>query len=311
MDAQESITDLEAELETARIRRESALYVEEKEIQLNTAKLKVREVINSELLNAIGLYLDYAKAERDAESAKLSFSTAEKEYKIAEERYAVELVTEKELLNESISLMQSRKSLAGAERNLEKALVALIRALNLNTESRFDTDISWIKDTPAEIVIDFDEIKVNSSEYFKAFYTVQLKQKQLTAKANSKISTPDEIETAEDDLENAEDQLQSVIWNLEDEKINQEYQLLELQSNFQISEMNLQLSQMDLEQTELQHSFGELYETDLENARKKLLSSEIGLIESREDHFQLYLQAVDLVGGDCNTVIADWITDVD
>lgn len=306
-DQEKAITDLEVELEAAKVRRESPLYLEEKQVELDSARMKVREIVNSELIQGVELYLAYVAAVRDVEAARSSVEITEKEHQTTKARFDAKEEAEKELLNDYLSLLQARKSLAGAEKREADSNNALVRELDLDQDESFETLIAWSETIPENIVLEITAIRESSSDYYSAFHTKRLKESQLETKRNSQVFTPDEIEAAEDEFENARDQLETVSWNLEDEKITLEYELSTQVADTEIFETNLRLNTIDLELLQLQFSYGEVFETDLENARQRVRDAETDLHQSRESLFQLHLRAADLNSGDCWEVLADWL----
>ena len=303
----ETIEDLETDLEVARVRRDSTLSLEEKALQLNSARLRVRETINAEVMTAVDLYLSYVSALREAESARSGLAIAERVYRITKDRYDAQNETEKELLSGARALLQTKKSLAAAERDLEQSYNALIRALDLETGSHFEIEILWTEETPEEVVLDTDLMQEASSEYHQAYGSVLLKDKHYRSRAESKIFTREEIEAAQDELEKAQNQLQSVIWNQEDKRTTLQFQLTSLRADTEILDIDLRLATMDLEQLELQFRFGEVFETDLDSSRQKALQAEVALLKSQESLFRLHLDAVDANGGDCREALANWL----
>ena len=301
----EKIDDLQAELDTATIRKESAFSLAQRELQLDVAVLAKREVENGEVIKAVDLYIAYVNAHRALEVAETSLETTLREYSITENRFNAQEETERDLQNARVAVLQAEKSLASGTSSFARAENALVRPLSLQTKS-FDPLIAWDDSVPSAVVLEDASIRASSSNYYQAVRSMELSTEEVELKSKSDVFTTAEVDAARDSLEKAEENLRLAEWNLIDTKSNLEFELIAYAADLEIAEINLALSETDLETVALQFEYGEVLEVAVEGARAKVKSAFDGLEGLRENLFTLHLEAEDFAGGSVMDVIDRW-----
>ena len=304
----EKIDDLQAALDTATIRKESAFSLAQRELDLDVAKLANREVENGEVIKAVDLYIAYVNAHRSLEVARTSLETTLREYTITENRYNAQEETERDLQNARISVLQAEKSLASGVSKFAQAENALIRPLALETKS-FDPTIAWDSSVPSAVVLDELSIREASSNYYHAIRSAELSMEEVDMKSKSDVFTAAEVDAARDALEKAEESLRLAEWNLVDTKSNLDFELVAYSADLEIAEINLSVSETDLDTVALQFEYGEVLEVEVEGVRAKLKGSVDSLEGLREKLFKLHLEAESFAGGTVMDVIDRWISE--
>ena len=303
----EKIAELELDLAANKARRESALFILEKELELETARRESPDIRNAELIKAADLYLAYIAAVRSVESAQTDLAITKKEEDITRNRYDAGDESDTTLLNKRISTLQTKKTLSSSLRNLEKSRTELLRSLSLDENNQFSTDFVWSESSGALENITIEEMRLGSSGYFHAVRSLEIKENQLALKRGSNVFTDEEINDAADQVEDAKNEIQTLLWNLEDERTDLSYEIAAHNADAEIRELNLRLKSIELDDQELKYSYGEVLDTELENARINVREAEIAFLEAKESLFQLRLKAAAASGGDCVNVFSDWI----
>ncbi len=298
-----AIGDRQTELEAAAIRRESALRIEELEVALEANRMSERGVINREIMEAVELFLGYVQAERDYELAEYSLSVAEREYLRMQGRLASGVITERDLLNTLNSKLKAQNTMAGVERALSQSRAKLTRILDLEQDTRFDTDITWSGVDPSTLETDAGLVKENSPDYYLSRNLALLREKAAKAKSDGAIYTREEIETAQEELEDARTQLNNTMWEIEDRITEIRFRTATVNTDKQIQRNNLELRKRELEELVLKLSYGEVYPSDVDAGRRALRDAEHALLQSEADIHTLYLEWVDITGGDCLTAL--------
>ncbi len=306
-DVVSTIEDIETELNAAKVRRESALRIEEIAVELEAARMSKREISNQEIMSAVETFLAYVQAERDHRLALYSSDISEQEYKRMQGRFSSGIITEKELKTSSISLLQAEKSIAAALRSLTQSRAKLTRPLDLDSDTKFDTEIEWKSFDTDSLTLDAKIVRQNSYEFFKADNLQRIKEKTALAKSDKTIYTKEEIETAQSELADAEDTLDTAIWSIEDQVTEMRYQITSAVTDRRIQQNNFALRKLDLEELELKFSYGEVYQSDVDSARRALREAEDALLQSEEILQKLYLDWTNLSGGECMEALTSMI----
>lgn len=302
------IDDSEAAIESARIKKESDFSIDTLELQLEVARLKVRELENAAILDAVDLYIAYTSAIRNLEAARASHRIAEQESAIMQNRYDADEASERELLQEQISLLQSARSLATAEQQAESAENSLRRALDIRPTESIVAMVPHADPFEDATALDGSAIKAASSTYYQQSRTVALLERELVAKRNAGVYTPAEIADIEEELEHASDQLQSTVWNLEDRQTALIGNLAGISRDLEIATIQRKVNETAFDSTELQYEFGEVLKTDLESASLLLLESDQSIETVYERLLTSLLEAADLQGEHCLSVLSDLAT---
>jgi hypothetical protein len=294
----EKIEGLEAALETAQIRRDSQLSIEKKMLDLEVARLAVRELENTVASSAVNLYVAFVAANRDFASSQKALATAKEEFGITSNRYEAEEESERTLLNAELSLLQSEKSYANAENKLRQSKNSLVRALDLSEDDTFVADeLPQLNIDDVVIELDPERIIAASSNYYETYQTVLLKEKELKAKSGSSVFTESEIDALQTELDLATEKYKTASWNLEDDIVNLQNEFKTLKADIEIALINMQISETDLASTELQFEFGEVLRTDRDSARQKVFSSLSTQKSLNENLLKTILSVVKLNGG--------------